>query len=120
MQNCKLHIISQTSNGKIFRCTTCNKLHIEYKNLNFNFAPEEFEFFKNYFLKLNAEHWENVNKNTFYKRKIMVPIGHRNFTAMFNSEEIHELKFMFRNANRNNKDSEFIGLNQMDSKLSLN
>jgi hypothetical protein len=88
---------------------------VEYKNLNFVFTKARFEFFKDYFLELDAGHWECVNKHTLYSRKIMVPIGHRNFSALFSAEEIYELKSMFGNIGKKISDYEFIDMKKMRS-----
>lgn len=88
-------IINQTENGKIFRCPGCNKIHIEYKNLNFNFNDDEFEHFVNYFKKLNGQYWENVNIHALYRKRIIVPIGHKNLNILLNNTELQELKRLF-------------------------
>ncbi len=120
MKQCKLEVLSSSVNGKIFKCHTCNKIHIEYKNLNFAFSENEYFFFKDYFLKLKPEKWERINQNTIYKRKIMVPIGHRNFTIMFHSNEIYEIKELFGNHKTKSNYSEMIALNSIEADLSLN
>jgi hypothetical protein len=120
MKQCKLEVLSRSINGKIFKCHTCNKIHIEYKNLNFTFSENEYHFFKDYFLKLEPEKWERINQNTFYKKKIMVPIGHRNFTAMFNTEEIYEIKNMFTGIKQQNVGISFIDANKIFVKPCLN
>ena len=120
MANCTLHVMSQISSGKIFKCLTCDKFHIEYKNLNFVFSKAEFENFRDYFLKLDAEYWECLNKDTFYNRKIMVPIGHRNFTALFNIEEIYELKSLFLSIQQHKQNNEFLNTKNIEARLSIN
>jgi len=83
-------LFNKTKNGKVFICSNCNEIHIEYKNFNFN--ENEYKYFSNYFLKLWSEEWEHKNKYTFYNRKIIIPIGHKNFNMILNSEELIELK----------------------------
>jgi hypothetical protein len=120
MKECKLQVLSQTVNGKIFRCQTCDKIHIEYKNLNFTFSDDEFTFFRDYFLKLDPEKWVKVNRNTIYCRKIMVPIGHNNFMAMFHAPEVYELKALFRNIKKKAGPFNLIKLEHFEAQLSLN
>ncbi len=120
MKKCELQILSQTTNGKIFRCLTCKQIHIEYKNLNFTFSKDDFVLFREYFLELNPEVWAHKNRNTVYTRKIMVPIGHRNFTAMFHTSEIYELKELFKKMKRDTNRLELIGLDNIESHSSLN
>ena len=85
-------LFSKTENGKVFLCSKCNEIHIEYKNLNFNFSGEEFKNFSNYFIKLQPDEWEFKNRDSFYNRKIIIPIGHKNFNMMLNREELLEFK----------------------------
>ena len=85
-------IINQTENGKIFRCESCNKIHIEYKNLNFNFKEKEYLDFAKYFQKLDGQYWEYLNRESPYQRKIQVPIGHKNLNILLSNTELQELK----------------------------
>jgi hypothetical protein len=87
--------INQTENGKIFRCASCNKIHIEYKNLNFNFNNDEYRHFANYFKELDGQYWVVKNFNSMYQRKIIVPIGHKNLNILLNNTELQELKSLF-------------------------
>ena len=87
--------INQTENGKIFRCPDCNKIHIEYKNLNFSLNDKEYESFVNYFKELDGQYWEKINSNVPYRRKIIVPIGHKNVNILLNNTELQELKKLF-------------------------
>ncbi len=120
MKQCKLQVLGQTLNGKLFECKTCNKIHIEFKNLSFAFSKEEYILFRAYFLRLIPENWEYKNRNTIFKRKIMVPIGHNNFTAMFNKNEIYELKNLFQSSMNQQEYSEIISLDKIDAELSIN
>ena len=88
-------MINQTNNGKVFRCPGCNKIHIEYKNLNFNFNDKEYRDFANYFKGLDGQYWEDINYHTPYRRKIIVPIGHKNVNILLNNTELQELKKLF-------------------------
>ena len=96
--------INQTENGKVFRCSGCNKIHIEYKNLNFNFDEEEYENFANYFMELDGPYWESVNTHVKFGKKIIVPVGHKNLNMLLDNDELQELKILFsrRSANHLN------------------
>ncbi len=85
-------LFSKTKNGKVFLCSKCNEIHIEFNNLNFNFSDIEYKHFSNYFLKLKLDEWERINKDSFYNKKIIIPIGHKNFNVILNREEFIELK----------------------------
>lgn len=90
-----IHLISQTENGRVFRCPTCKLIHFEYKNLNFNFTTKEYTFFANYFLEIDGDYWEIKNANSFFKRKIFIPAGNEHFNILLNKKELLELKELF-------------------------
>lgn len=93
--NCKKKILRQTENGKVIKSYTCNQYHIEFNNLHFTFSKDEFTHFRNYFLELDIQYWEALNAESIYKRKIMVPVGHKNVTTMFQASEVLELRRLF-------------------------
>lgn len=84
-------ILSITENGKVFLCPRCKLIHFEFKNLSFNFTETEFDYFRDYFEKINGEFWEVINANTFFKRKIFIPIGVENFKIILNKTEVSEI-----------------------------
>ncbi len=85
-------VINETENGILFRCSNCNKIHFEYKNLNINFNDKEFKSFSAYFKKLDGQYWEKLNKNNPYKRKIIVPLGDKTVNFLLNNNELIEVK----------------------------
>lgn len=92
MRNTTPIIIQKTNNGKVFKCFKCNLIHIEFKNLNFNFTDSQYKHFAEYIMKINGEEWESRNKDSSYSRKILIPVGSQNINIMFNNEELTELK----------------------------
>ncbi len=100
-----MEIINQTLHGRIIKCKNCKVIHIEFNNLNFNFKREEYDFFKKAILGIDGEKWERVNENCIYRRKIMVPIGHKSFNILLNSEELQELKQLITGANKDLQNS---------------
>lgn len=85
-------IISKTANGQVFKCSKCKKIHVEYKNLNFNFTDQEYQKFAQYICDIDGKEWETCNRNTIFKRKILIPVGSGYFYAIFNNEELNEFK----------------------------
>ncbi len=93
--------ISRTENGHVFLCPSCNMIHFEYKNINYNFEDkEDYLHFTNYFLKLDGDHWERINEDICFKRKIIVPGGFPTFNLLLNNEELLELKDLFKGNSR--------------------
>ena len=92
MENIKPVILRETLNGKVFKCLTCNLIHVEFKNLNFNFSDSQYNHFAAYIKGLDGGQWELINRKSVYSRKILIPIGYQNINIMFNSEELAEFK----------------------------
>ena len=92
MENIKQIIVGQTVHGRVFKCFKCNLIHVEFKNLNFNFTDEQYKHFTDYIKSLDGAKWEYTNRNSSYTRKIMVPIGYQNINMMFHADELQELK----------------------------
>ncbi len=89
-------VIRRTKNGIVFICSMCNMIHFEYKNLNFNFESEKtYRSFANYFLNLDGKFWEEQNKGSHFRRKIVVPIDRKNLLFLLNNKELLELKHLF-------------------------
>ncbi|MDX8338961.1 DUF6686 family protein [Draconibacterium sp. IB214405] len=87
-----MEVLIETLNGKIFKCATCDAIHVEYKNLNFNFKEEDFWKFAQYIQNLDGEEWTQRNKTSNFKRKIIIPVGSQVFNALLNTEELEEFK----------------------------
>ncbi|MEM9824377.1 MAG: DUF6686 family protein, partial [Bacteroidota bacterium] len=88
--------IGKTEHGHVFICSTCQMIHFEFKNLNYNFRDEEdYLHFADYFLRLDGKFWESTNEDIFFKRKIIVPGGFSDFNILLNLEELMELKALF-------------------------
>ena len=90
MKDIKPNIIKQTENGKVFKCSKCNLLHVEFKNLNFNLTLAQYKHLADYIQNLNGSEWEDINSESNFSRKIMIPIGHQNINIMFNIDELAE------------------------------
>ena len=87
-------ILSKTLNGRLLKCKTCNKIHLEYKNLNFNFTKEALFSFTDYVARIDSTFWANENKESPYHRKVVIPIVKNDVNAMFHPHEIGELKIL--------------------------
>ena len=90
-----MNVLSKTQNGKIYLCYKCKKIHIEYKNLNFNFSKKGFDSFADYIESLDGEYWEEQNKDTPFSKKILIPVGHQNLNILLSAVELAELKELF-------------------------
>ena len=92
MKRIEHQTISQTANGLIFKCQQCNKIHLEFLNINFNFSQNQFEDFAKYIQNINGLDWEQKNQYSNYRRKIVIPIGTTNFNFLLNTYKILQVK----------------------------
>ena len=90
----KMEILIETQNGMIFKCPKCDALHVEYKNLNFNFKEKDFWKFADYIKNLDGEEWVRRNRSSNFKRKIIIPVGSQIFNVLLNAEELQEFKHL--------------------------
>ncbi len=88
-----IQIINRTSCGLVFKCPLCNKIHIEFKNLNFNFSEKEYKHFTAYINNLDGFFWEMRNASSVFTRKIRIPLNDTNsFCFLLNTEELGQFK----------------------------
>ena len=120
MEDIKPIIIRQTDQGKVFKCSKCNFIHVEFKNLNFNFNTAQYEHFANYIQNLDGSEWENINRDSNYSRKIMIPIGHQNFNIILNADELIEFNNLLNIQQVYNGYKKHIKTSQFDFYVYLN
>ncbi|MFH0736514.1 MAG: DUF6686 family protein [bacterium] len=85
-------IISESQNGKVIKCKCCNKISIEFNNLNFSFTDAEFKIFSEYIKDIDGEYLEKANVNSIYNRKIVISVGHKNIRLLLKRHELLELR----------------------------
>lgn len=85
-------IINKTLYGTVFTCSRCEKIHVEFNNINFNFTEKEYRQFVRYLNELDGSYWEEKNKNSLFRRKIRIPFSGTSLCLMLNSEELSSLR----------------------------
>ncbi|HHU26124.1 MAG TPA: hypothetical protein GXZ56_05850 [Bacteroidales bacterium] len=88
----KMHIINQTQYGIVFKCSVCNKIHIEFNNFNLNLSESEYNRFVEYIHELDGDYWEESNKKSMYRRKIRIPIAPTRTCLMLHADELPALR----------------------------
>ena len=96
----KIKTISKTNDGELQRCSSCNSYILTYKNLFFEFAPNEFRNFKKYISKVEVNYCE-VNDYTTTKKKVFIPTEQENLILMFSRIEIENLRKLLNINNKN-------------------
>jgi hypothetical protein len=98
-----MKVMSQSASGRVFKCPSCDKIHIEFNNLYFTFDDEEYKSFSNYFLDFDVHYWIAQPGYLHRNKKLLIPVGHRNVATLFSASEIYELKNLFIMAAQNQK-----------------
>jgi len=85
-------LIGKTIHGKIFKCSNCNAIHIEFKNIGINLSENQFRSFTESILAIDGDEWEERNRDADFTRKILLPTGHQAINILLNKQELNELK----------------------------
>lgn len=115
-----MQILIKIANGKFFKCSQCEAIHIEYKNLNFNFKESELWKFVNYINSIEGTEWENKNRYSIFSKKIIFPVGSGNFNVLLTKEEIEEFKCMLNFQKDNSSFYKTIKAGQLEFTSNLN
>jgi len=116
----KKKVINQTANGCVFICPSCDKIHVEYQNFLFSFDEKEYKHFCSCFLRMDGEYYEQVNAQMNYKRKIIVPIGHRNASMLLNIKELEEIQTLLSDDRDNLCRNFFLSTREIGIKMGSN
>ncbi|MPQ46999.1 hypothetical protein GCQ56_08215 [Marinifilum sp. N1E240] len=86
-------IYNRTSNGSLFRCDSCQSIHMEFNNMNINFTTEEkYLQFADYIHEISIDAALQQNAHSPYQRKIVIPIGGGGCNFMLHPGELEDLK----------------------------
>ena len=86
------YILNRTAKGIVFKCSHCQKIHIEFNNINLNLAEKEYREFSCHIQNIDGEYWEKSNERSIFNRKIRIPIFNMSICLMLNLEELKELQ----------------------------
>ena len=81
-----------SANGQIFTCDSCNNIHLEFFNVAFDFRNlEVLKEFSEYLANIDAESYEEQNRNISYRRKVIIPFDSTAIRMLLTSGEVNEL-----------------------------
>ncbi|TCO06055.1 DUF6686 family protein [Natronoflexus pectinivorans] len=86
-----MKLICKSSNGQITFCPCANLFHLEFGNLLLTLSYEELKQMHGYVCSIDHEHYLNLNKDSFNRRKLLLNIGARKMYFCLNSSEFLEL-----------------------------
>lgn len=87
-----IHIINKTRYFIVFKCSHCNKVHIEFNNFNLNLSEPDYSNFVQYIRGLEGDYWTAINNKSIYRRKIRIPITQTTTCLMLHTEELYALQ----------------------------
>lgn len=99
-------ILRNSTTGQIFVCNQCQKIHLEFGNFTLDFNSEtQLDNFLGHLEQVDGLYYENLNKSTSYRRKVMVPIPDTGLKMLFTSAELDEIRNLIRGfTSRNRKE----------------
>ena len=87
-----MKLINKTPNGQIMFCPFYNTFHLEFGNLFFHMAPDEFETFRNYVGSIDYSYYLSLNRDAQNRRKLLLSVGARKSYLALHAHELTELR----------------------------
>lgn len=84
--------IYSTDKGQVIRRIPDNDIIIEFGNLSWKLSILQFKMLKKFAQKIDGTYYERMNKNSFYRRKIRIPVKGTNLSIVLSAEELDEFK----------------------------
>ncbi|RKD91391.1 DUF6686 family protein [Mangrovibacterium diazotrophicum] len=86
----------ETLNGKLFICSSCKKIHLEFGNIGMDFQSEKtLKEMLTYLNGVKQTSQSFPNQDMPYRRTIMIPFENTNLKILLNDDEIEELTSLF-------------------------
>ncbi|MBN1181748.1 MAG: hypothetical protein JXB49_05625 [Bacteroidales bacterium] len=85
-----------SANGRLYYCKNCSKVHFEFLNKGVDF--EDFKAvkeFTKFLFSLNYDYYQEKNKTSRYRKKIIIPFPDEKARLFLNIAEVEELKKLF-------------------------
>ncbi len=81
-----------TDKGQVIRKIPENEFILEFGNLSWRLSLFQFKMLISFIKRIDGEYYEDLNKSSFYRRKIRIPIKGTNLSILLNQEELQDLK----------------------------
>ena len=86
-----------SENGRLFICSSCRKIHLEFGNLAMDFhSKTKLKELLNFLNTVHANHFENEVLSNNSRRQILVPFTNSSIKLLLSDEEINELTNLIR------------------------
>ena len=84
--------IYSTGNGQVIRKIPENEILVEFGNISWRLTMFQFRLMQDFINKIDGKYFIEINKDSYYKRKIRIPIKNTNLSILFNLEELEDLR----------------------------
>lgn len=84
--------LSQTKNGSLLLCSTCNVYHLSFGHFYLELTKKELFNFGDFLDTIDVDYWNNKHLGCGMRRKIPIPTQQLNLYLMLNRTELEELK----------------------------
>jgi hypothetical protein len=84
--------LNSTNKGQILQRLPENDFIIEFGNIAWRLSFLQFQLLKKFIERIDGAYYEDLNKSSFYRRKIRIPIKTTNISILLNLEELEDLK----------------------------
>lgn len=90
-------ILHNSKNGQIFICNQCRKIHLEFGNFTFDFSSQvHLKSFLEHLEVVDGAYYEELNRQSAYQRKIMIPVPETRMKLLFTLNELDEIRHLIR------------------------
>lgn len=84
--------IYSTGNGQVIRKIPENEILIEFGNISWRLSMFQFRLMQDFINRIDGNYFEEINKDSYYRRKIRIPIKNTNLSILLNIEELEDLR----------------------------
>ncbi len=84
--------IYSTDKGQVIRRIPDNDIIIEFGNLSWKLSILQLKMLKSFAKKIDGDYYEKINQNSFYRRKIRMPIHDTNLSIVLSANELEDFK----------------------------
>jgi hypothetical protein len=84
--------IYSTEKGQVIRRIPDNDIIIEFGNLSWKLSILQLNMLKSFAKEIDGDYYAKINKNSFYRRKIRMPIHGTNLSILLSTDELEDFK----------------------------
>ena len=84
-----------SENGQLYKCSSCQKIHLEFGNIGMDFkSSESLNELLRYLHTVNDNQFENEIRNDNFRRRLLIPFANTTIKLLLSDQEILELIYL--------------------------